>query len=408
MLDKTFIKEAKNLQKELVSQRHYLHAHPETGFELTQTKDFVKTQLKGMGYEPVDCGKSGVTVTVGKQNGGKTFLIRGDMDALPIQEETQLDFASSNGSMHACGHDMHTTMLLGAAKLLKDHESEIYGTVKLMFQPAEEIFAGANDMIQSGVLENPDVDAALMIHVMAGMPFSSGTAIISPPGVSAPAADFFEITVQGKGCHGSMPNTGIDPLITASHIVLALQEIQTRELALSENSVLTFGSIHGGSAPNIIPDSIKLTGSIRTFDEDTRAYIKTRVEEISSGIASTYRCTASVSFGSGCPTLKNDKQLCDDTEKYLRELFGNENVFSAAQLSATSDSGKQSKSTGSEDFAYVSQKVPSVMIAMAAGSPKDGYLYPQHHPKVKFDDEILFRGSALYAYTAMRWLEEHN
>lgn len=407
MFDKMFLQEAENLQKELVEKRHYLHAHPETGFLLSKTKDFVKNELKAMGYEPIDCGKSGVTVTVGNKTTGKTFLIRGDMDALPIKEETALDFASSNGNMHACGHDLHTTMLLGAAKLLKMHEQEITGQIKLMFQPAEEIFEGANDMIQSGILENPSVDAALMIHVMAGMPFPSGTAIISPDGVSAPAADFFEITVQGKGCHGSMPNTGIDPLITASHIILALQEIQTRELAISDSAILTFGSIHGGSAPNIIPDTITMTGSIRTFDEDTRAFIKTRLEEISKGIASTYRCTANISFGSGCPTLKNDKSLCESTEKYLRELFGNEMVFSAAQLSAMSGSDKQSKSTGSEDFAYVSQKVPSVMIAMAAGSPRDGYLYPQHHPKVRFDDTVLFRGSALYAYTAMRWLEEH-
>ena len=408
MLGKTFITEAENLQKTLVSQRHFLHAHPETAFQLTQTKEFVKSELRAMGYEPTDCGKSGVTVTVGHKTTGKTFLIRGDMDALPIKEETHLDFASSNGCMHACGHDMHTTMLLGAAKLLKEHEDEINGIVKLMFQPAEEIFEGSKDMIDAGILKNPDVDAALMIHVMAGMPFPAGTAIISPPGVSAPAADFFEINVQGKGCHGSMPNTGTDPLVTASHILIALQEIQTRELAISEKSVLTFGSIHGGTAPNIIPDSITMTGSIRTFDEDTRTYIKTRLEDISNGIASAYRCNAAVSFGSGCPTLVNDKALCIDTEKYLRELFGNEHVFSAAQLSALGGSEKRSKTAGSEDFAYVSQKVPSVMIAMAAGSPQDGYLYPQHHPKVKFDDEVLYRGSALYAYTAIRWLQEHN
>lgn len=401
------LEEAKKLQSELVSCRHYLHAHPETAFQLSLTKEFVKAELRSMGYEPADCGKSGVTVTVGKKT-GKTFLIRGDMDALPIKEETNLEYASSNGCMHACGHDMHTTMLLGAARLLKEHENEINGRVKLMFQPAEEVFEGAKDMIEAGILENPHVDAALMIHVMAGMPFASGTAIISPPGVSAPAADFFEIQVQGKGCHGSMPNTGVDPLVAASHILLGIQEIQTRELALSDTAVLTIGSIHGGSAANIIPDSVTMTGSIRTFDEETRAYIKTRLEEVAAGIASTYRCSAKVTFGSGCPTLVNEQTLCDDTEKYLRELFDDDNVFSSAQLSAMAGSGKQAQSGGSEDFAYVSQQVPAVMIAMAAGSAQHGYTYPQHHPKVKFDDAILYRGSALYAYTAMRWLEEHN
>ncbi|MBO5460813.1 MAG: amidohydrolase [Ruminococcus sp.] len=408
MLSTTIIEEAKKLQAELVGQRRYLHAHPETAFQLSLTKEFVKAELKSFGYEPVDCGKSGVTVTVGSGTSGKTFLIRGDMDALPIREETNLDFASQNGCMHACGHDMHTTMLLGAARLLKNHEAEIKGTIKLMFQPAEEVFEGAKDMIQAGILENPKVDAALMIHVMAGMPFASGTAIISAPGVSAPAADFFEIRVNGKGCHGSMPNTGADPLVAASHILLGVQEIQTRELALYENAVLTFGSVHGGTAPNIIPDSVTMTGSIRTFNEDTRALIKTRLEEIAKGIATTYRCSAEISFGSGCPTLVNDKTLCQDTETYLRDLFGSDYVFSAEQLTSMSGSDSQAKTAGSEDFAYVSQKVPSVMIAMAAGNPQNGYKYPQHHPKVRFDDEILYLGSALYAYTAMRWLEEHS
>lgn len=398
MNSRQLLERARSMQAELISQRHYLHAHPETAFQLSLTKEFVKSELKAIGFDPVDCGKSGITVTAGEMNSGKTFLIRGDMDALPIKEETNLEFASSNDCMHACGHDMHTTMLLGAARLLKEHESEIKGSVKLMFQPAEEIFEGAKDMINAGILEEPHVDAALMVHVMAGMPFASGTVIISPPGVSAPAADFFEIQVQGKGCHGSMPDTGIDPLITASHILIAAQEIQTRELSLSEDSILTFGSIHGGTAPNIIPDSVTMTGSIRTFDEETRAYIKTRLEEISDGIASTYRCSAKITFGSGCPTLMNNKELCNHVETYLRELFEKDYVYSAAQLSTITGSDKQSKTSGSEDFAYVSQKVPAVMIAMAAGSPANGYLYPQHHPKVKFDDEVLYRGSALYAY----------
>lgn len=408
MLQENIKQEANQLQPELIRHRHYLHANAETGFDLTLTKEFVKNELTAMGYETQDCGKSGVIALAGGKKPGKVFLIRGDMDALPIKEETDLDFASHNGRMHACGHDMHTTMMLGAAKLLKEHEDEIEGTVKLMFQPAEEIFEGSKDMIENGVLENPSVDAALMIHVMAGMPFASGTAIISSPGVSAPAADFFEIQIQGKGCHGSMPNTGIDPLTTAAHVLLALQEIHARELALSDEAVLTFGSIHGGSAPNIIPDTVTMTGSIRTFDEDTRAYIKTRLEEISAGIAGTYRCSAKVSYGSGCPTLVNDTQLCADTEKYLKELFAPDKVFTAAQLSAMAGPGKQSKTAGSEDFAYISQKVPAIMIAMAAGNPKNGYLYPQHHPKVKFDDAVLSCGSSLYAYTAMRWLEEHK
>ena len=171
---------------------------------------------------------------------------------------------------------MHTSMLLGAARILKQHEDEIQGTIKLMFQPAEEIFEGSQDMIEAGVLKNPDVDAALMIHVMAGMPFEAGTVIVSAPGVSAPAADYFNIKVRGKGCHGSMPNTGVDPLNAAAHILIALEEISARELAMSDQAVLTIGTMNAGVAANVIPDTVDMGGSIRTFDQAPRAVSKQR------------------------------------------------------------------------------------------------------------------------------------
>ena len=220
------LQEAQGHEQELVEKRHYLHRHAELGFDLKETVAFVKAELTAMGYEPKDCGKAGVVVTAGGKKPGKVFLIRGDMDALPMHEESGVDFASETENMHACGHDMHATMMLGAAKLLKAHEDEIEGTVKLMFQPAEEISAGSHDMIQAGVLENPHVDAALMIHVMAGVPFPAGSVVVSDGGISAPGADCFEIRVQGKGCHGSMPNNGVDPITVAAHIITALQEIQ--------------------------------------------------------------------------------------------------------------------------------------------------------------------------------------
>ena len=329
------------------------------------------------------------------------------MDALPIQEEADVPFASQNGKMHACGHDMHTAMMLGAARLLKNHEDEIQGTVKLMFQPAEEIFEGSKDMIDAGLLENPKVDAALMIHVMAGMPFEPGTVIVSAPGVSAPAADYFEIKVQGKGCHGSMPNNGVDPVTAAAHILIALQEISARELAMADQAVLTIGTFHAGAAANAIPDTAVMGGSIRTFDEETRSFIKQRMTEIAEGTAKCFRAGATVTFGSGCPTLVNDKDVSESAEKYVKELLAPGRAFSVAELAAMGG-GASGKSAGSEDFAYVSQKVPSVMLALAAGQPAKGYCYPQHHPMVTFDEEALADGSAVYAYTAMRWLEEHG
>lgn len=402
------LEESKAFEEDLISTRRYLHTHPGTGFDISETVAYVKEKLTEMGYEPKECGKAGLVALAGGKKPGKVFMIRGDMDALPIQEEAEVDFRSTNGKMHACGHDMHTTMMLGAAKLLKEHEDEINGTVKLMFQPAEEIFEGSHDMIEAGLLKNPDVDAALMIHVMAGMPFPTGTAIVSDGGVSAPAADYFTIKIQGKGCHGSMPNNGVDPITVAAHIVTALQEINARELALSDEAVLTIGSIHGGKAANAIPDTVELGGTIRTYDEEVREFIKNRMTEISQGIATTFRASAEVTFGSGCPTLVNDHDLSKCTVKYLQELFGTTGVFTAGQLNAMSGDKKAPKSAGSEDFAYVSQEVPSIMLAFAAGRPDDGYCYPQHHPKAKFDESALSRGSAVYAYSAMRWLEEHN
>lgn len=408
MITNNILQEAAAYQEQLVQTRRYLHSHPETGFDLKNTTEYVRKELIAMGYEPVMCGKSGIIALAGKKKSGKVFLIRGDMDALPIKEESDVPFSSDNGKMHACGHDMHTTMMLGAARLLKSHEYEIEGTVKLMFQPAEEIFEGSDDMINAGVLNSPDVDAAMMIHVMAGLPIPAGTVISCDGGVSAPAADYFYIDIQGKGCHGSMPNNGVDPVTIAAHIITGLSEINSRELGLSDDAVITIGTINAGNAANVIPDTAHMSGTIRTYDEETRSYIKQRVSDIASNIASAYRGSASVTYGSGCPCLLNNPDLATCSAKYLKELLGPSRTFTAAQLNAMSGGGKTSKSTGSEDFAYVSQKVPSIMFALAAGTPQDGYCYPQHHPKVKFDEAILSEGSAVYAYTAMRWLEEHK
>lgn len=402
------LKESSEYKEILLNTRHHLHACPGTGFDIAETVAYVRQELTAMGYEPQECGKAGLVVLAGGRKPGKVFLIRGDMDGLPVKEEADVDFKSTNGKMHACGHDMHTTMMLGAARLLKAHEDEIEGTVKLMFQPAEEIFEGSKDMIQAGVLKDPDVDAALMIHVMAGMPMPAGTVIACNGGVSAPACDFFTIRIQGHGCHGSMPNTGVDPINATAHIVTALQEINARELAISDEAVITVGTFHAGNAANVIPDTAEMSGSIRTFDEDIRQFIKDRISEIATGIAKAFRAEATVSFGNGCPTLTNDENLSNDITGYLKELLGPQGAFTAGQLNAMSGSKKQAKTSGSEDFAYVSQEVPSLMLALAAGQPEKGYRYPQHHPKVMFDESVLPVGSAVYAYSAMRWLEEHN
>lgn len=397
---KTLLERAFLLNDKMVQNRRELHRNAETGFDIPITLEFVRHELDMAGVKWDNCGKAGIAAVIGGKRSGKTFMLRADMDGLPVKEESGETFSSPNGNMHACGHDMHTAMLLGAARLLKEYENEINGTVKLMFQPAEELFEGSEDMIKAGLLENPHVDAAMMIHVVSPIPLETGTVVVSAPGISAPGADYFTIDIQGKGCHGSMPNTGIDPITASARIITGLQEISARELAMGEKAVITVGSVRAGNAANVIPDTAQLKGSIRTFDDNVRSFVIKRIEEISSGIASAFRCTAKTYLDGGCPSLLNDAALSECAGRYAAELLGKEKALSAATMEG-------SGASGSEDFAFISRHVPSIMLALAAGNPKDGFRYPQHHPMVRFDEKALSTGCAVYAYMAMRWLEEN-
>ena len=395
-----FIEQAKEIENELIKNQQYLHRNAEVGFELTKTTEYVKRVLEEIGCELTPCGKGGLVALIGKGN-GKTFLLRADMDALPIKEEADIEFACETGNMHACGHDFHTSMLLGAAKLLKKYENQINGTVKLMFQPAEEILSGAKNMIENGVLKNPKPDVALLLHVIAGLPLKTGTIVVAN-GVSAPAADYFTINIQGKGCHGSTPQQGVDALTIGAHILIALQEINARELGVSDEATLTIGKMNGGTTGNVIADKTILEGTLRAYDKDVREYIKKRIPEITQGIAGSFRGKGTTDFGNGCPPLKNDRQLSEEIERYLIDAFGEEWVFNIEKLG-----GRTNKSGGSEDFSYISQEIPSLMLALAAGNSEEGYLYPQHHPKVRFDEKVLSIGSAVLAQSAFSWLENH-
>lgn len=398
MTKETILKEADSIENEITENRRWLHSHAETGFELNETVSFVKDKLEEIGCEYRDCGKNGVIAFVGR--GEPAFLLRADMDALPGEEKSGESFACENGNMHACGHDMHTAMLLGTAKLLKMHENELNGTVKLMFQPAEETLSGARNMLENGALKSPDVKGALMLHVLAGIPLKTGIIVVPQEGVGAPAADYFTINVQGKGCHGSTPQLGIDAITAAAHILIALQEISARELGVSDEAVLTVGLLHGGTAGNVIADTAVLQGTIRAFDDGIRDMLKKRLAEISESVGGAFRTKVTVSFGGGCPTFINDGDLARDTEKVLKELLGNDNVLNAADFPKNAR-----QKGGSEDFSYISKEVPSLMLALASGEPEKGHKYTQHHPKVTFDESVLKIGSASMAYIAYKWLE---
>ncbi len=395
------LKQAEKLQKTLIKNRRYLHENAEVEMDLPVTTAYVKAQLAAMGYDPKEICPSGITAVAGTKKEGKTFLLRADMDALPIQEEVDIPFKSKTDNMHACGHDLHTSMLLGAAKLLKDNEDEIQGQVKLMFQPAEETLSGARRMVDAGVLENPKVDAALMMHVITGFPVPPGMVVTMGEGNIAAASDWFKIAVQGKGCHGAMPHMGVDPLNAIIHIYLGLQNINAREVAPGEIAVVTVGEIHGGNTGNIIPDSAYMLGTVRTFSGEIRTFVKERVETIAQSIGDSFRVGTTVEFFRGCPCNRNDKEVLEQITRITKDFIGDENILDASSFLGSS------KVTGSEDFAYIAERVPSVAISLGAGSSEDGYEFPPHSPKAAFDESVLYIGAGVYANCAMEWLKNN-
>lgn len=387
------LKKAQELAPEIREIRRQIHANPETGMDTEQTAMLVKEKLREMGYDPRDIGTNGVTATIGKQ--GKTFLLRADMDALKMDEESGLPFASQkSGAAHCCGHDMHTAMLLGAAKLLKMYESELNGTVKLLFQPGEENMQGARNMIEAGILENPRVDAAMSLHVNSVVP--TGRLLVFT-GPACASSDLFTITIKGRGGHGSTPNKTIDPLNVAAHIHIALQEIQARELAAGEMGVLTIGCIKGGETFNVIPSEAVMMGTIRTYSKEVRQRLISRMQVICESIAAAFRAEATVTMHENYTIpMISDAEVATEA----REALGR--AFPAEQIK-----DMRKSFPGSEDFAFIADKVPAVLVILGATvDPKTPY--GQHHPKVRFDEACLPVGCAAEVQVAMEWLRNNS
>lgn len=385
-----YLSRAMELKDEMIANRRYLHQNPELGMELKATTDYVVDKLKEMGYEPQVIAGCGVTATVGRE-GGKVFLLRADMDALPMREESGLEFAASGDCAHTCGHDLHTAMLLGAARMLKESESELKGVVKLMFQPGEEVLEGAKAMIEAGILDKPHVDAAMGAHMM---PMAPTGFIGYNVGVVSASSDHFAITIEGKGGHGARPQVSIDPINMMVHLHLALQELISREVDPEEMVVLTVGKLQAGDAANIIPQKALMEGTLRTFNEEVRAYVKKRIEEVANGVAATYRGSAKVEYKGSTCALTIDKDVAGIVGPALTEMLGR----SAAQVNE--------RMSGSEDFAEVAARVPSMFVVVGGGLPEAGYCYGGHHPKVKFDENCMPMGAAAYAQAAAKWLEQ--
>ena len=397
-LSEKILQSANSLKDQMVAWRRHLHRHPELGLETDATQAFVWEELKKMGYEPRKVGKAGIVALAGS-GGGKVFLLRADMDALPLEEDSGEDFRSENpGKMHACGHDMHTAMLLAAAKILNENEDLIEGQIKLMFQSGEETGTGALDMVEAGVLEDPKVDAAEMIHVASGAPFPTGLVMIPQGGTGASAGCMVAIKVKGKGGHGAMPSVCVDPITAICHIHCSLEEIFAREAGLADYLAITFGKISAGEAPNIIPDSAEMYGSIRTMSTEKMEWAQKRIREIAEAIGTAYRTEVSVEYTGFLPAMIAEPEVTKCAVAYMRELLGP----GAMQIPAGQNGG------GSEDFAHVASRVPSIPMFLAAGNSKDGYVYPAHNPKVRFDESALPIGAAAHVYLAIRWLQDHK
>ncbi len=391
-----YLAKAQAMKDELINYRRHIHQNPEVGDHLPQTTAYVMERLREFGYDPEEICDSGIVALAGKKDGGKTFMLRADMDALPITEETDYSFKATNGKMHACGHDVHTTMLLGAAKLLKEHENELEGTVKLIFQPNEEGFKGAKRMIQAGVLENPKVDAAMALHVHSGTPTNT---VLYGHGTSIAGCTIFRITVKGVGCHGAMPETGVDPINIASHIYLSMQEIIAREVSAIQSAVITVGKFQAGNTHNVIPDQAVLEGTIRYLDVDIGDFIQKRLEEIVTSTAKLFRGEANFEVVASVPPLKNDDALADQLSTYVKDIVGDQAVISF-----------EGGGMGSEDFASYGYKVPSVYFLLGAGSKEENphYGFPRPHPQVEFNEDILPIGAAMHANAATMWLKSNK
>ena len=384
------------IKEDIVSYRRTIHANPEVGAKLPMTKKFVMDKLKEFGYEPEEICESGIVATISGPKPGKTFLLRADMDALPMEEHTGCDFASTNGNMHSCGHDMHSAMLLGAARLLKQNQDEIEGTIKLVFQPDEEGFTGAKTMIKAGVLKNPDVDAALAMHVNSGTP---SDLLVFQKGPSIGGCFKFRIVVKGDGCHGAFPEKGIDPINIAHHIYSGIKTILVREISGINQAVITIGKFVGGDTPNIIPDEAVMEGTLRYLQKETGDFIIERMKEIVTSTAKTFRGEAEFIELSSVPPLDNDSNLVDEISEYMKEIFGEESilVFEGGGM-------------GSEDFASYSYEVPSIYITLGAGTKNENPEFGEamHSPKVVFNEDILPKGAAIHTYSAITWLKNNK
>ncbi|MEX2534947.1 MAG: M20 family metallopeptidase [Trueperaceae bacterium] len=375
---------------EMVEFRRDLHMHPELSFEEDRTPRKIADYLTSLGLEVrTGVGGRGVVGVLEGARPGKTVALRADFDALPIQEENDLPYASKvPGVMHACGHDIHTATLLGVAKTLSKSREELSGRVVFIHQFAEEVApGGAKPMIEDGCLDGMDV--VYGAHVWSSLPLGK---VGVRAGDAMAAADTFEVKVKGRGGHGAMPHLTVDPLVVASQLVLNLQQIVSRRVDPLKPAVVTVGSLHAGSAFNVIPDSAFLKGTVRTFDEEVRKEIETAIDQITQGTCAAAGATAEVAYRRGYPAVRNHVAETETIERLAREMLGDEQVTEVEPV------------MGGEDFAYYLEKVPGTFFFVGGSNEEQGMNFPHHHPRFNVDERSMLVGGKIFIAAVLEFL----
>jgi amidohydrolase len=392
----TLLAEVDEILPGVIADRRHFHEHPELGFQEIETARIVAERLASLGVEDIRTGinKTGVTGLIrgsgSGPNAGRTILLRADMDALPIHEETGVDYASQNGGvMHACGHDAHTAILLGVARVLGQRNSEFAGTVKLLFQPAEEMPpGGAIGMIEEGVLEQPHVDAVFGLHMANNLPVGQ-VSVGSGPVMAG--GDLFQITVQGKGGHAARPQAAIDPVVIGAQIVNALQTIVSRNVDPMESAVVSVTFFKAGEAFNVIPDVVTLGGTVRWFSMEVAALVEERLRAIAEGIGAAGRAEVTVEIRKGYPPTINDADSAAIVREALEAVVGAENVIDPPPV------------MGGEDFSRFLLNRPGAFFNIGSMNEAKGLTYGHHHPKFDIDEESLGVGVASTVQTVLTW-----
>jgi len=386
------LEEAGKLSAYLQEVYFRLHRNPELEQQEFQTQALILSELQSMGIEAAPIADTGVLGIIRGAKPGKTVAFRADMDALPVQEQTNLPYQSQTpGKMHACGHDAHVTVLLGAAKMLHARKESLCGNIKLFFQPAEEGIGGAQRMIQAGCMENPHVDAVFFGHCTADCP--TGSVMVRSGPVSA-ASNPFTITFRGKGTHGAMPHNGTDVVVAACQTVVALQTISSRRTDPTDSVVVTIGSFHAGTAGNVLPETATVQGIIRTLKPETRTRVTADFRQIVNGIASAMDVEAEITMREGYAATINDEAMTERMKRAAATLFGEENVRKM-----------EAPSMGTEDIGYFCQEAPGCYYHLGVANAEKGFTFPIHNPHFAVDPDALPCGAALYVQIAENFLK---